>query len=186
MNRITAGLTALLLTGCGMSEPVYDFTAGYQDAIEAARAGGPGSDQDMARFQEFMTSLSPQTVRARTREIYAPDAYLNDNLDEIRGAAAIEAHFLHGFEGLSDLRVTFHDSVRSGEDWYVRWTMSTTFRSLRAGATVVTSGMSHVRFDEQGRVLLHRDFWDAASGVYEHVPLLGRAIRAVKARLSAQ
>ena len=186
MNRIGAGLTALLLTGCAMSQSVYDFTEGYDSAIDAARAGGSGSAQDMARFQEFMSSLSPQVVRARTKEIYAPNAYLNDNLDEISGAAAIEAHFLHGFEGLSDLSVSFHDTVQSGDDWYVGWTMSTTFRSLRGGATVVTSGMSHVRFDEQGRVLLHRDFWDAASGVYEHVPLLGGAIRTIKSRLRAK
>lgn len=185
MNKgLLAGLLASTLTGCGMKEPIHDFTRGYHQAIEAASGGGAGSEADMERFKDFMASLSPQSVRARTQQVYAPDAYLNDNLVELRGAQAIEAHFAKSFEGVSDISVEFHDTVRSGEDWYVRWTMSNTFRSLRDGATVVTSGMSHVRFDEQGRVLLHRDFWDAASGLYEHVPVLGGGIRMVKSRIA--
>ncbi|MDZ7644911.1 MAG: hypothetical protein U5K76_12275 [Woeseiaceae bacterium] len=28
-----------------------------------------------------------------------------------------------------------------------------------------------------GRVALHQDFWDAAGGLYEHVPMLGGLIR---------
>ena len=180
-----AGLLALALTGCGMSQQIYDFTRGYERAIEAASGGG-GSEADMERFKAFMASLSPESVRERTQRIYAPDAYLNDNLTEVHGAAAIQAHFARSFEGVSDISVAFHDTVRSGDDWYVRWTMSNTFRSLRNGATVVTSGMSHVRFDDQGRVLLHRDFWDAASGLYEHVPVLGSGIRMVKSRIVSE
>ena len=183
MKRITAGLLALTLSGCGMSQPVYDFTQGYETALASSTAG-PGSEAAMERFQAFMASLTPATVRERTSEVYAPDAYLNDNLNEVRGAEAIEAHFAKSLEGLSDISVAFHDTVRSGEDWYVRWTMSTTFQSLRGGATVVTSGMSHVRFDGEGRVLVHRDFWDSASGVFEHIPVLGGAIRTVKGRLA--
>jgi hypothetical protein len=40
--------------------------------------------------------------------------------------------------------------------------------------------MSRVRFDAGGRVVLHQDYWDSASGLFEHVPVLGGLIRAVK------
>ena len=39
-----------------------------------------------------------------------------------------------------------------------------------------------VRFDAQGRVVLHQDFWDATAGVFEHVPVVGTAIRGIKAK----
>ena len=31
--------------------------------------------------------------------------------------------------------------------------------------------------------VLHQDFWDPATGIYEHLPLVGNAIRQIKARL---
>lgn len=182
MRILSTVFAASLLSACGGGEPVRDFTTGYEQVLESTPGKNPPGTAHMERFKAFMADLNADTIPRLTREIYAPDAYLNDNLIELRGAAAIEAHFAKSLEGLSAIEVRFDDTVRSGDDWYVRWTMSTTFRSLADGATVVTSGMSHIRFDEQGRVTVHRDFWDSASGVYEHVPVLGGAIRAVKAR----
>jgi hypothetical protein len=43
--------------------------------------------------------------------------------------------------------------------------------------------MTHVRFDPEGLVTLHQDYWDAGAGLYEHMPVLGRLIGAIRARL---
>lgn len=43
--------------------------------------------------------------------------------------------------------------------------------------------MTHLRFDREGKVVLHKDFWDAGGGFFEHLPVLGRAMRWVKSRL---
>ena len=43
--------------------------------------------------------------------------------------------------------------------------------------------ISQLRFDGDGRVAFHQDFWNAADGLYEHLPLLGNLIRRVKRRL---
>ena len=169
-----------------MTGPVYDFTAGYHAALERTPPAGPGGDAHVERFKDFLASLTESSIRQRTAEIYAPDAYLNDNLNEVRGAKAIEDHLVESLVGLSAIDVVFHDTACSNGDYYLRWTMSTTFRSLRGGAKVVTSGITHARFDSEGRVALHRDFWDAATGVYEHIPLLGAGIRAIKRRITGK
>lgn len=44
-------------------------------------------------------------------------------------------------------------------------------------------GMSHIRFDADGKVILHQDFWDSTGGLFEHVPGLGWMLRSVKSRL---
>jgi hypothetical protein len=46
-----------------------------------------------------------------------------------------------------------------------------------------TIGMSHLRFDASGLVRLHQDYWDSTAGLFEHVPLLGAGIRAIKRRV---
>jgi hypothetical protein len=47
----------------------------------------------------------------------------------------------------------------------------------------VTIGMTHLRFDSEGKVVLHQDFWDSTRGIFEHVPVMGAGIRLVKKRL---
>ncbi|MEO8598749.1 MAG: nuclear transport factor 2 family protein, partial [bacterium] len=41
-------------------------------------------------------------------------------------------------------------------------------------------GATHLRFDADGRVNFHRDYWDAAEELYEKLPLLGGFMRLLK------
>ena len=39
---------------------------------------------------------------------------------------------------------------------------------------------SHMRFAADGRVVYHRDYWDAAEELYEKLPVLGPLMRWLK------
>ena len=43
-------------------------------------------------------------------------------------------------------------------------------------------GATRLRFDAQGRVAEHRDYWDAAQELYEKLPLIGSVLRAIRRR----
>jgi len=181
--RVTVVCVALAaLTGCTISSEDVDYTTGYVDAL--ARAGdSPGSMEDVERFQRYMSSLSVEAVDDAIDQVYAPDAYLNDNLAEIRGRDAIKAYLVRSLEQMTQLSVRYDDVVQSQANWYLRWTLEMRFKSLRDGALVTTSGITHLRFDASGQVVVHRDFWDTGSGLYEHIPGIGNAIGDVKERL---
>ena len=57
------------------------------------------------------------------------------------------------------------------------------FKRLAGGEDTRSVGMTHVRFDSAGKVVLHQDFWDSTGGFFEHVPVLGWMLRRVKNRL---
>ena len=78
--------------------------------------------------------------------------------------------------------VQFEDVAESGGNYYFRWVMDARLKQLREGQTIRTIGVTMVRFDAQGRVVLHQDFWDTTAGVFEHVPVVGTAIRGIKAK----
>lgn len=64
------------------------------------------------------------------------------------------------------------------------WTMTLQAGGLNGGDPVVVPGSSYLRFgDSDNLVVYHRDYFDMGQLVYEHVPLLGRVIGHVKARL---
>ena len=46
-------------------------------------------------------------------------------------------------------------------------------------------GASQLVFDAQGRVVLHRDYWDAAEELYEKLPVVGSLMRWLKRRANS-
>ena len=45
---------------------------------------------------------------------------------------------------------------------------------------VQINGSSHVKFDDQGLVTFHRDYWDAAEELYEKLPVIGFVMKQLK------
>lgn len=162
------------------------------DALEAARrnhpdAPAPGSDaerQALERFAAFFSSFAPDRIDRLLDATYSPDVYFNDTLKAVRGSATLRHYLADSAAAVEDCRVGILDTARTEQGEYlVRWKMMIRFKRLRRGVDTWTVGMSHLRFDSAGRVAYHQDYWNAADGLFEHVPLLGSMIRAIKRRL---
>lgn len=139
--------------------------------------------QAIARVQAVFLPFSVENVRQRVREAYADDAYFQDTLKAVRGIDAIEEYMAESADQCESCTVDFEDVVASGLDVYMRWTMHIRFKKLRRGTTCSSIGMTQLRFDENGRVLMHQDFWDSGANVFELIPVLGGLIRFVKRRI---
>mgnify|MGYP003402137732 FL=1 len=46
-------------------------------------------------------------------------------------------------------------------------------------------GVSHLRFDAEGMVNYHRDYWDAAEELYMKLPAVGWLMRGLRRMISA-
>lgn len=184
------GIRRMLVLVCLASSVLWaDSVDSFQKAFaEATRVEGPspGTPEEreaIARFENFLSHLNEKTAREETEKVYAPDAFLNDTLKTIHGAPGIREYFIKTAQGLDGMSVRFDDVARSGGTYYFRWTMDTRMKHLARGRTVTTIGVTLVRFDPRGRVLVHQDFWDSSQGVWEHVPVMGSVIRWIRSRL---
>lgn len=183
----------MLLSGCGTPPTsLPDLNASYERALERtaplAEILAPGSEAERLAFgnvQRYFAGMTPASVREQTASVYAPDCYLNDTLVGIDGAPAVEAYFGHTVQQATQLKVEFLERAPVGSDWYVRWRMTVAADGLNGGKAVVTYGVTQFRFDASGRVLIHKDFWDAGTGLYEQIPVLGRVLGRVRAAVEA-
>lgn len=193
MNRwlqkgAAALLPALVLAGCGTAPTsLADLNASYERALERTAPLAvtlvPGSEQEQQAFagvQRYFDGMTADSVREQTASVYAPQGYLNDTLVGIEGADRIEAYFSHTMERARLLNVEFLERAPAGTDWYVRWRMTVAADGLNGGEEVVTYGVTQFRFDADGRVLIHKDFWDSGTGLYEQLPVIGGAVRRVR------
>jgi len=164
----------------------------YEDMLrhtDAARVGAPepGSEAErhaIERFCDFFSRMTPERVRSLVDSVYADNAIVHDTLVTHVGIDAIRAYFIKTAERASDVKVRVDDHVRTGNDFYVRWTMDITWSAFKKGTTTRSVGVSQIRFDRDGKVVLHHDFWDSASGFYEHLPIVGAMIRWIKRRVA--
>ena len=128
----------------------------------------------------FYENLSAADV-ARFGAFYSEDAYFKDPFNEVRGLPAIRRIFEHMFASLDEPRFEVLDIVADGDQCFLTWDMH--FRMKRfSRAPQRIHGGSHLRFGPDGRVVLHRDYWDAAEELYEKLPLVGGLMRWLKGR----
>ena len=137
----------------------------------------------MSRVQAVRTyfeALQPGDV-ARMGELYADQAFFRDPFNEVRGLAAVQRIFAHMFESVEAPRFVVRDAFEQGDQGFLTWD----FHFVAPGRPMLIHGSSHVRFDLDGKVLYHRDYWDAAEELWEKLPVLGPLLRLLKKRLRA-
>lgn len=179
----------LLLNSCAGPNTTAATVGNYQKILATTRTGGPAAgspaeQQAVGRFTGLLTHISdPAYIRENTTKTYAPDAYLNDTLVTKHGADEIQAYFLDTSAAMQDYKVTIDDVSRSGPDHYVRWTMIVSAKALDKGHPVHSVGISQVRFDAEGKVVLHQDFWDAGENFFGKLPVAGGVISIIRKRL---
>jgi len=130
----------------------------------------------------FFETLTPATLPALA-SVYSDDARFVDPFNDVTGLPAIRAVFDHMFATLDEPRFEVIEAVTEGDQCFLVWNFHFRRRGRRAVGPI--HGASHLRFATDGRVTLHRDYWDAAQQVYESVPVLGAILRRLRRRLCA-
>ena len=132
----------------------------------------------------FFETLTPQSV-ARCADFYAPHARFKDPFKDVRGVPAIEAIYAHMFAALKAPRFVVHERIASGAQCFLTWDFHFRFKHFATSNNQTIHGGSHLQLDAEGRITLHRDYWDAAEELYEKLPVVSGLMRWLKNRANA-
>jgi len=137
--------------------------------------------QHVDRIVEAFERVSPQTLD-EIAQLYAETARFKDPFNEVRGPVAIRRIFEHMFEALHAPRFVVTERLVDHTQAFLVWEFRFRFKRFDTETEQVILGSSHLRLDELGQVLDHRDYWDAAEELYEKLPALGALMRWLKRR----
>ena len=132
-------------------------------------------DRIAATFQ----NLSPAGVET-LGAIYAPDARFKDPFNDVRGLPAIQQIFLHMYANLDNPRFVVTGRIVQDAQCFLTWEFHFAFKRFKRGQAQCILGGSHLVLDGEGRITLHRDYWDAAEELYEKLPMVGSLMRWMK------
>ncbi len=131
-------------------------------------------------YVRFWETLSPDSLD-RLAEMASVDVRFKDPFNDVQGLTAFRAVFDDMFLRVAEPRFRVTGRAVEGDLCFLRWEM--TFRSSNRDWLI--DGVSEVRFGADGRVVSHVDHWDAASQVYERLPVIGWVLRRLRRRLAA-
>jgi ketosteroid isomerase-like protein len=135
------------------------------------------------RIVSWFEQLTPADL-PRLAEIYAEDARFKDPFNEVRGVDAIRRVFEHMYATLDGPRFVVQEVMVQGDQCFLSWEFRYRMRRF-VNAEQCIRGGSHLQLGADGRILVHRDYWDAAEELYEKLPAIGALMRWLRRRARA-
>lgn len=147
-----------------------------QQLTELDRAG---LSAGLRRLIDFYENVAPDTV-ANLGDVYERDAFFKDPFNEVHSAREIQHIFEKMFEQVNAPRFVVHTAFESNEQAFLGWEFLFEMQRFKKGEVQTCRGSTHVRLNDQGKVIYHRDYWDTAEELYEKIPVLGGLMRWLK------
>ena len=140
--------------------------------------------ETFAQIAQLFEALQPQSV-AQLKNFYSPVAQFKDPFNQVQGMEAIEQVFLHMYASLENPRFVITAQVIDGHQAFMTWDFKFRFKRFDTITEQVVKGTTHLVLDDQLRIILHRDYWDAAEELYEKLPWVGGLMRWLKKRANS-
>lgn len=134
------------------------------------------------RIREIFTLMGRDTLHL-VDEFYSPDVEFIDPFHRVAGREALRAYYAKMYANVQEIRWSFRGETAGADELVLYWTMTYRHPRLAGGRPVSLEGCTRLVYGDDGRIRLHRDYFDAGALLYEHVPLLGRVVRFIRERV---
>ena len=152
------------------------YATEYREALQSQPAAATDAETAAERFVEVYADLRAPDLAKRIEGFYAPTFWFNDTLASITDRDDLVRYMQQTGDKVLAMDVQIMDAFSRGEDVFIRWGMQLEFKAGWRTARTDTVGVTHLRFNDDGKVVLHQDFWDNAEGIFREVPLVRRAV----------
>ena len=134
---------------------------------------------DLDALIRWFENLSPENVSEFSR-FYAADAEFKDPFNEVRGTPAIERIFAHMFTQVAEPRFVVGSRFSGDDGVILLWDFHFRTKPPLPPKPMTARGATHLRFNTEGKIILHRDYWDAAEELYAKMPVIGCLMRGLQ------
>ncbi len=141
-------------------------------------------NDSLSRYVRALETLEPGTL-AGLLALCDPEIHFRDPFNDCHGIDAFGRVMNDIFDKLDNVRFTAHHVAWSASDEscaLLQWTLRANLRAF-ANKSWQVEGCSVLHVAENGSITAHYDYWDAASALYERIPLIGFVLRSLRRRI---
>ena len=116
---------------------------------------------------------------------YSEHAQFVDPVGSHKGLSSIKGYYGNVYKNVQNIEFRFHKILEDGNDCVAVWTMHLTAKGLNKGKPTTLDGTSEFKFDQNGLVEYHRDYFDMNEFIYQYIPVLSFLTKKVNSALSS-
>ena len=184
-----AGALLVALSACastggpGQGESYPEKYLAVTQGFETSKSSHTTASDDLEKFKKIFLDLKDPALAEYIEQGYSEYLYFNDTLKTLDSREKLSRYLLETAHQVDYTRVYFNEVIKSGDNYFLLWTMETGFSAMGKQVETASIGMSQVRLDSQGKVNFHQDFWDSAEGFYRHLPVVGYFVNKARNQL---
>ena len=152
------------------------------DPRKSRQADGRAKVMSLNNFKTIYNQLNAKNVEL-IDGLYSEDVVFQDPFHQVNGLSQLKRYFRELYQGVEYIKFDFGDSVSNENSHFVCWTMSLIHPKLNGNKKFKVEGSSWLKTAGDGKIIFHRDYFDAGEMLYENIPFLGRLVRWLKGRL---
>lgn len=137
------------------------------------------AEETKIRIQKAYNELNINTLSSLDN-FYDDGIEFSDPISSVSGLKNLKVYYEKMYKNVKSISFEFHDFIIQDQNVVATWTMTYTTDSLNGGEPIKVSGNSVLKFGANDKVIYHRDYFDAGSMIYEHVPVIGFFVRKIK------
>lgn len=184
---ITTVLVTCTLSACSSVAGPGGYPSRYLDAESRLESQSTNPAQSTARaraaFENVFGHLKSPDLAERIGDSYAEALFFNDTFRTIEERAELVEYLVDTAGKTPENHVDILSVASDGRDHYIRWRMRFTFKVYGKEYSTDSIGMTHVQLNEDGKIVLHQDFWDSVEGFYQHLPMIGYWLKRIRSNL---
>lgn len=185
-----------LLSGCSAHDNKMTHSqtipnSDYKEALkwtdparhDVPAQGSPAEAEMLERVESLFDNYTREYLEDQVTKVYAEKLYFRDAFKQLESSDKLRDYFLQGLDPLEGAEFDFQRVIRSADEFYIDWIMRLDFEKTPTGTWEESIGMTHMRFNSEGKVIFHQDYWDPTDIVYKRIPVARQLINFVKKRM---
>jgi len=138
---------------------------------------------NIEEFKQFYKIFNSETP-AQLPRFYHPAITFKDPIHQLKGLTALTDYFASFCKKGTQYEFEFMNEVISHDQAFFQWKMHYAHSRLANGKSLTLNGGTLIKFNAQ--IIYHEDFYDMGAMIYQHLPILGWAVKKLNARIAEQ
>jgi hypothetical protein len=141
----------------------------------------PSLEFDTERFKQLYKIFDSYAL-ARLPQIYSATIIFKDPIHQLQGIAALNQYFARFCNPEIKCEFEIHNEIISHDQAFFQWQMHYQHPRIKSGKPLTLNGGTLIKFNS--KIVYHEDFYDMGAMIYQHLPVLGWAVKKINTRIA--
>jgi len=140
----------------------------------------PSSPFNVDNFKSIYQTFDSKML-SHLPSLYSQDIVFKDPIHQLHGLDALGRYFANFLSPELKCSFVFNNQLITNEQAFLQWQMHYRHPHLKNGNSLTLNGGTLIKFNSH--IYYHEDFYDMGAMLYQHIPVLGWAVKKINARL---